>query len=312
MNSALFVTSLVVQPGSKLGHSTVTCPLRRKYIRPSSATPAHTNNPPQMRRRPDRPRRPRRPRRSNVFSVNSVESLVRRASTWWDRSSPVEKTAASIVALSAVSVSAAAVNIIVHISFALAFLMVPLILAPFILTVLASVTAFAFLAFATAGVGFFFISTPFFAIGLLAKALFPLVVVSGAVATLVKKVLHKTDNDQAANSEDKYIDNEDEDIRFPSMRDELADFDRVLKKRGVESSVRSWNVATWGMSEVVDELDLTGLGEYRQLFIDERIDGSTLLSLSEDDIRNEFSTMPLGDRMRLSRLISDLRRRSRS
>lgn len=229
-----------------------------------------------------------------------LRKVVDRALSLWQNASPNEKLAISAAIAAAVSLAGFAVNLLFHVSLILSFSIIPLLLAPILLAVIASLTAFAFFTMMTAGAGIFFIGTPFVAIALLAKSLFAILVIVGGVSGIVASVLGiKSEKEE---SEAVVFDVEEE--------DEFERFDKRLRRRSVGRE-KGWDVSSWGMSEVIDELGFTGLGEYRQLFIEERIDGRTLLELTDDDIRSEFAAaMPLGDRMRLGRLVSELRKRA--
>lgn len=196
-----------------------------------------------------------------------------------------------------------AVNLLFHVSFAIAFMIIPLVFAPILLSIMVSVGMFFMLTFATVGTGMFFVGTPFLAFALLAKMLLPFAVIAAGAAFVASRLLGYGDR----------VEDRLEDGGFETevaVEDPFESFDRKLYDRDVFAK-RSTDVTSWDLSDVVDELDFTGLGEYRQLFIEERIDGRTLLCLTEDDIKAEFGrTMPLGDRIRLSQLVSDLRRRS--
>ncbi|PXF42419.1 hypothetical protein BWQ96_07860 [Gracilariopsis chorda] len=239
-------------------------------------------------------------RRRETFNRSIVERWIRNTQKVWQGASPSERLLAIATSLGAVLLAGTVVNVLFHVSLMLAFGVVSLVAAPIVFLVMLSFTAFIFGVLMTAGVGFFLLNTPFLAFGLLAKTMLPVLAVVGGASFLAARLLgFKPGRKDIVDS-------------FPRIdeEDEFEQFDNALRNRVVEGS-RSWDVASWSLSEVVDELDLTGLGEYRQLFIDERIDGRTLLLLSERDIKEEFSrTMPLGDRMRLTRLVEELKRRS--
>lgn len=236
-------------------------------------------------------------RRERHSSPHSFDRVVRSSETLWANASSSERLTIGAAALAAVAVAGVAVNVLFHISLALAFAIIPLMLAPILLTIMASLTLFAVLTFATAGMGIFLVGSPFLAVSLLAKALFPVLVILGGASILIGRVLGFKKSEDVEEVFEEFDDDED-----------LERFDRRLRNRQGE---KKWDVTRWSLSDVIDELDYMGLGEYRQLFIEERIDGSVLLELNEVDIKNEFgSMMPLGHRMRLARLVNDLRRRS--
>lgn len=228
-----------------------------------------------------------------------LQRWVRRAETLWSEASSSERSAFGVAALGAIAVAGVAINILFHVSLALAFMIIPLVFAPILLTILASVSLFAMLTFATVGAGMFFISTPILATVFLAKVMLPFAVLAGGAAYVANRLLGGDRAVEQELIEDDWLEPEDEFEQFDA------------KLHGGLFSERSKDVTTWNLSDVVDELDVKGLGEYRQLFIEERIDGRTLLTLTEDDIKVEFGpNMPLGDRMRLSQLVHDLRRQS--
>lgn len=244
----------------------------------------------------------RRRHRRNGYAEEppDVQKWVRRAETLWSEASSSERSAFGVAALCVVAIVGVAINVLFHVSLALAFVIIPLLFAPILMTILASVSLFAMLSFATAGAGIFFIGTPIMAFAFLAKVMFPFAVLAGGAAYVANKLLR---GDREGKEEPV------EDV-WPEPEDEFEQFDEKLRTGGVYSQ-RSKDATLWGLSDVVDELDFKGLGEYRQLFIEERIDGRTLLTLTDEDIKIEFgSSMPLGDRMRLSQLVSYLRRRS--
>lgn len=242
----------------------------------------------------------RRPRRKEYQdSSPDLQLWVRRAETLWSEASSSERSAFGVAALGVIAVAGVAINILFHVSLALAFMIIPLVFAPILLTILASVSLFAMLTFFTAGAGMFFIGTPIIAIAFLAKIMLPFALLAGGAAYISNRLLG---GDRVM--EDEIIEDE-----WVESEDEFEQFDAKL--RGGIFSEKSKDVSTWNLSDVVDELDFKGLGEYRQLFIEERIDGRTLLTLTDEDIKVEFGpNMPLGDRMRLSQLVYDLRRQS--
>lgn len=243
--------------------------------------------------------------RSRGNSSQTLKQWKRKAVLLWHNSSMSEKIVVGMAALGAVIIAGGVVNTLFHVSLLLAFSIIPVFLAPMMIIIMASMSVFALLTFATAGAGFVFIGTPFFAIALLAKMLMPVLLIAGAAGMVVQRFLGL----RSVADDEEYDEYEDDTAYGWEQDGELERFDKVLRKRSVGE--KGWNVAAWGMSDVVDELDYTGLGEYRQLFIEERIDGRVLLQLTEEDIKSEFGTcMPLGDRMRLVRLVTDLRRRS--
>lgn len=250
-----------------------------------------------------RPRgRERRRRRTTEFTGGSsdLQTLVRRAETLWFEASSSERSIFGVAALALVAVAGVAINVLFHVSLSLAFVIIPLLFAPMLLTIMASVTLFALLTFATAGAGIFFIGTPIMAFAFLAKMMFPFAVLAGGAAFVANKLLRGGKERASELGDDEWVEPEDE----------FEKFDQKLRG-GDFYSQRGKDAMLWDLSDVVDELDFKGLGEYRQLFIEERIDGRTLLTLTEEDIKIEFGErMPLGDRMRLAQLVSDLKRRS--
>lgn len=240
-------------------------------------------------------------RRRETLNQNTFESWARNIQKVWQNANPTERLLAIITSLGAVLLAGTVVNVLFHISLMLTLGVVSLIATPILFLVMLSFTAFIFGVLMTGGVGFFLLNTPFLAVGLLAKTLLPVLVIVGGAAFMAARLLGFRPGRQ------------DVVEPFPAVYDEeneFEQFDKTLRNRVVDGS-RSWDVTSWSLNEVVEELDVTGLGEYRQLFIDERIDGRTLLLLSERDIKEEFSgTMPLGDRMRLMRLVEELKTRS--
>lgn len=248
----------------------------------------------------------RPPSRPQSRSTPNVQKLARRAEKLWAQSTPTERSLVATATLAVVVVAGLAINVLFHVSLALAFLVIPLLFAPVLFTILASVSLFSLLTFATAGAGFFFVGTPLLATAMLAKALFPFAVVAGAAGFAASKLTGRG-RDVEYDDESQELEEEVYDTG-KAEADAMQQFDARLGYQ--PSPARSRDVMAWDMSDVVDELDYSGLGEYRQLFIEERIDGRTLLTLTDDDIKVEFgSLMPLGDRVRLSRLVSELRRR---
>lgn len=259
--------------------------------------------------------RKRQPRHVSNTAEMKINSVIQTARSAWKTASPLSRLIVTTIVIAGLSVTAAAVNIALHISFILAFALVPLMLAPLLLTVAAGLGVFALLATATAGAGFMFVGTPLVMVAVAAKALLPVFIFAAVASSVFNSVGRalgfRKENEMAMEEEeDDELDEDDYDMGM-NYADELSEFDRMLRNRTGGGPL--YNVDEWGMNEVVNELDACGLGRYRQLFIDERIDGSTLVSLSDEDIRTEFSeSMPLGDRRRLSRLVSSLRRRSSS
>lgn len=167
--------------------------------------------------------------------------------------------------------------------------------------------------FSAAGAGFFFVGTPFFAVTMLAKALFPFWAVTTAAAFVIARTFTKWRRRDGIQTENMGMGREDgEYIGMKKAEEEAFErFDAKLEFKTAGVSKRGSDVMAWDLSDVVDELDERGLGEYRQLFIEERIDGRTLLALTNNDIKVEFGhCMPLGDRLKLSRLLTELRRQS--
>lgn len=220
----------------------------------------------------------------------------------WEEASVSERFTFGLTAFGLIAAAGVAINVLFHVSLAIAFTIIPLIFAPVLVSILASVSLFFMLTFASLGAGIFFVGTPLMAMAFLAKMALPFAIVAGGAAFVARHLLRWDTSDDARDEEVV--------LETPTAEDDLKAFDRRLRNRdGVAQ--KNTDVSTWDLSDVVDELDFTGLGEYRQLFIEERIDGKTLLRLTDDDIKSEFSgTMPLGDRMRLSQLVADLRRRA--
>lgn len=230
--------------------------------------------------------------------------MSRRAEVFWYDASSSERLLFGVAAFSFVAVAGVIINVLFHVSLMLALGFIPLILAPIMLTMLASTIMFGVMALALAGSGLFLIGTPVMALGFLAKVMLPVIAMAGGAAFFVRKlVLRGNEND--VQLKEKALQDD-----WPGTEEEFAKFDEKLR-RGDVYSAETWDVTTWNLSDVVDELDYKGLGAYRQLFIEEKIDGATLLTLTDEDIKSEFgATMPLGDRLRLSRFVSDLKRRS--
>lgn len=208
-----------------------------------------------------------------------------------------------LAGLSLVAAAGVAINVVFHVSLMLAFGIIPLILAPIFLTVLASTIMLGVAAFALSAAGVFFIGTPIMAVGFLGRVMFPLAAIAGGVVFLSRKLLFE--------KKEAVLETEEtEEDEWPGPESEFEEFDEKLRV-GDRYSPVARDVTLWNLSDVVDELDYKGLGEYRQLFIEEKIDGPTLLTLTDADIKSEFgASMPLGDRMRLSKLVLDLKRRS--
>lgn len=265
--------------------------------------------------------------RSSSFqppSPATVADLVRSVRTTWASTSGSTRILGLTLLFVGLSVSATVINVILHVSYILAFAIVPILLAPLLFTIMSGIGLFVFLMTMTAGAGFVFVGTPLFMVASIAKAILPLFIVAGVAATALDKLFkirlfgssnkEKRQKEEAERRQRVREEEEEEFRRVKGMKNELDDFDQMLRSRSQRSyGVTGGRAEDWDLSRVVDELDQCGLGRYRQLFIDERIDGNTLLSLTDADIREEFSdAMPLGDRRRLSRLISSLRDRSSS
>lgn len=264
----------------------------------------------QSQRRRPRPQRP-------LGNGSRLSDVVRMARNAWQTMAPGNRVITIVTLLAGLSVATAIASIIVQIVIALMFGLVPLVIAPVLLAIAATT-------------GFVFVGSPLFFLAVVAKAVFPIfavVAASGALFSVVRhvsmgaaRIAHKVrdetisaaavrDGQGKGNLDDGDDDRDDEMERSSSrIRDQLDEFDRMLRRR--TSTSKSVDVENWSLNEVLDELDACDLGHYRQLFTDERIDGHTLLTLTDADIRAEFAdTMPLGDRRRLSRLISSLQNR---
>lgn len=63
-------------------------------------------------------------------------------------------------------------------------------------------------------------------------------------------------------------------------------------------------VQEWSILDVSKCLELAGLGQYKEAFTVEDIDGETLLNLSENEIKDDLGMKPLGHRKKLLRLRS--------
>lgn len=274
---------------------------------------------------------PRRERRT-VFSEESARltDVVRTVRSVWRQTPLGHRLLVSIAVLVVLPLTAAAANVFMHALAALTFTAASLVMAPALLVLAASVAAFAMVAStaAAAGAGIFITGTPLFVIAIAAKAVLPLFAMAAVALSVLKTVTRRTERlfrgpvyekrenittVEGREVADKKYDDGGKDWRGthpPRLRDELDEFDRLLRRR--TSKRRDDVVENWSLTDVVDELDACGLGQYRQLFIDERIDGHTLLSLTDADIRTEFAhTMPLGDRRRLSRLVTSLQRETK-
>lgn len=260
--------------------------------------------------------------------VTRFSDVVRTARSAWQDANASNRLVAMTLLVAGLSVTAAAVNVVLHISFALTFAVVPFLLMPLLFTFIAGLGVFAFMATATAGAGFMFLGTPFFMISVAVKALAPVFLAAVAINWAVSKGMKLFGMSSSASRKNDYFTGDPTRVGVAQQRrqqqqemedegddinDQLRDFDRLLRNRTATSQSVKWddNVSDWNLDDVIDELDACGLGQYRRLFIDERIDGNTLLSLSDADIREEFGdSMPLGDRRRLSRLVSSLRSRA--
>lgn len=256
-----------------------------------------------------------------------ISEMSTSAEAYWAQATPSARLLIVASVFVAMSLLTTSLNALFHISFFLAFAVIPFLALPIFLTFFAGVSILSILAMATAGAGAVFIGTPFFMLTLAAKALIPAVVAVGIVGSLFSTIARagghafrwasgrphvgqQRSNQSAAVESAPAV--EEEYGMGQSVERELADFDRLLRRRSVADAIRdSRPVTAWSVSDVIDELDSCGLSPYRQMFIEERVDGVTLLSLSDQDIRTEFSGMPLGDRRRLARLVTELRRRPR-
>lgn len=218
----------------------------------------------------------------------------------WTNASVAEKIAAVAMLLFGIAIAGSILTTLFHVSLALAFGGISLVLAPFMFVMMLSFTAIAFGLLSVAGVSVFMMGTPFFAATVLAKLAFPIMMLSGgAIFAVSRLITTKPKKKEVEETYEKVSEGED-----------LDRFDKTLRSR-VMGGDKGWNVSLWSLNEVIDELDMIGLGEYRQLFINEKIDGPALLQLRESDINEEFrKCMPLGDRMRLTRLVQELRKRS--
>lgn len=279
-----------------------------------------------FRRREGQWREPRWNRRAERRV--SASEMVTAAEAYWTKATPSTRLITLACVFVAISLLTTSLNALFHVSFILAVAVVPFLALPVFLTFFAGISIFSILAMATAGAGAFFIGTPLFMFTLVAKALLPGMIAVGIVGSLFSTVIRASGRafgfangkpysaqprDISSTAAESVSAMDEEDGMAQSIEKELADFDRQLRKRSMADSMRdSRPVAAWSVSDVIDELDSCGLSPYRQMFIEERVDGSTLLSLSDQDIRTEFSDMPLGDRRRLARLVAELRRRSSS
>lgn len=303
-------SSFVVRRGSRALAAPQPRLAQRRFTAPGTLFPICLNNsrPPTRRRSRSRSHPPR------AFPPRTPSEALYSAQLAW-RETPLPLQLLSILAVSA------ALNVVLHVSAALGALLFPLLLAPLLITMAASMLVVACVVAVFVGVGFVAVGSPLFVMAFLAKALVPVVIVAGVLSTLASRVFRmgvgRASRRSLGDEVDDHGGEEDGDEvdggYDARVDDELEEFDRVLRRRtgapATGGGARGRDVRAWGMDEVVDELDATGLGRYRQLFIEERIDGHTLLSLSEDDIRVEFAdSMPLGDRRRLSKLVADLRR----
>lgn len=244
-------------------------------------------------RKPRNPPSPQSPVTQNNLKI-PFENL---AHAWRNASSP-QRFIISATTIASVALVAGMLNALFHVSLFLAFSAVPLLLIPLVFAFLASFTAFTFLTLATAAVAALFVGTPLFAVSLFAKAFLPTALLTGGIA-LVLRPLMRFNNVEHVEQPPESV----QDV------DDLERFDRILRNRQTPKSI---DVDLWNINDVLDELDYVGLGAYRQLFIEERIDGPALLDLTYNQIRAEFAeSMPLGDRMRLTRLVAVLRKQSK-
>lgn len=242
-----------------------------------------------------------------------VAQYLRRAESLWSKSTSSERSLVALATVGALAIAGLTLNLVFHASLALVFVLVPLVFAPVLLVATAIFSMFAVMMFSAAGAGFFFVGTPFFAVTMLAKALFPFWAIATAAAFVIARTFTKWRRRDGIQTENMGMGREDgEYIGMKKAEEEAFErFDAKLEFKTAGVSKRGSDVMAWDLSDVVDELDERGLGEYRQLFIEERIDGRTLLALTNDDIKVEFGhCMPLGDRLKLSRLLTELRRQS--
>lgn len=65
------------------------------------------------------------------------------------------------------------------------------------------------------------------------------------------------------------------------------------------------NVESWTAEQVGDWLEQIGLGEYKAVFIDNCIEGETLISMSKADIK-ELGVEKVGHRVKLDKEIRKL------
>lgn len=144
--------------------------------------------------------------------------------------------------------------------------------------------------------------------GLFTGGIVILAIVGIALGLIASNIAGESDDDDDECEEE---DENDEDwSQWKNWASQFEFFDQLLRKRtgGFKASP---SVYVWGYDEVGAELEAWGLGEYKDLFRNEKIDGRTLLDMTEDDIRGEFvGVMPLADRKQLLRMIAELKKRA--
>lgn len=276
-----------------------------------------------MRRSSESSRRSvRRSDRSDRSDRNvHFRPVMRRATILWTDATAAERTTAAFVMLAALSLTGVAISVVAHISTLLAFLFLPTIIFPLLFVFAASFSVFVFVAASVTGAGFFLIGAPMMAAAAMFKILAPVVLLGFAAKVAMGKLFKGNGDNETGTTETLFGLEKDDALRssVARTRDVFDSFDRRLglnlDRRLDPLSVgigRVSDVSLWTVEDVLDELVVAGLGNYRDIFLDEHIDGETLLGLTAEDVQWEFrEEMPLRDRKKLTQLIVCLRSKSK-
>lgn len=154
--------------------------------------------------------------------------------------------------------------------------------------------------------------------------------VAGGVVYQVWQRLRKGDKIEKSKEDDVAVEVEssqwDEEVGRRIVND-MKGFDERLKEKTGEGlggigEVGGWvrdtarqrtskkknNASSWSVDEVGNMLRREGFGAYARAFMAEKIDGSVLVELTEDDLYEiDGKYVPLGDRKRLAAYVKELR-----
>lgn len=243
---------------------------------------------------------------------HGIRKLAHEAATMWRKAGPAERVGMTALAIGAATATSTLVSLVAHVSSIFAFMLLPALLFPLVLVVAASIGTILLSFLVLGGFGYVVFLPPLFAVGALMKVVGHFFAIAMAASFVSKKLLRKRGvamRDVKRNIVSEFFSSEDEYAREFSGEEQLRSFDEKLYRRTADAPRQSKDVAMWSVLDVVDELTSAGLGQYRNQFIEERIDGAVLLGLTEQDIRTELGPMPLGDRIKLSRWVATLQQR---